>query len=83
MRGGVSLAAALAITTDGFPKRDLVIFVAYAVIVLTLVIPGLTLAPLVRRLGLEESEEDRRVDAEARKRITEAALERLEEAGRR
>ena len=82
MRGGVSLAAALAITTDGFPKRDLVIFVAYAVIVLTLVIPGLTLAPLVRRLGLDESEEDRRVDAEARKRITEAALERLDEAGR-
>ena len=39
MRGGVSLAAALAITID-FPERDLVIFVAYAVIVLTLVLPG-------------------------------------------
>ena len=37
MRGGVSLAAALAITHEGFPDRDLVIFVAYAVIVLTLV----------------------------------------------
>jgi CPA1 family monovalent cation:H+ antiporter len=82
MRGGVSLAAALAIPADGFPRRDLVIFVAYAVIVLTLVIPGLTLAPLVRRLGLEASEEDRRTDAEARKRITEAALERLDEVGR-
>jgi CPA1 family monovalent cation:H+ antiporter len=81
MRGGVSLAAALAITIDGFPKRELVIFVAYAVIVLTLVIPGLTLAPLVRRLGLQGTEEDRRADAEARKRITEAALERLDEAG--
>jgi CPA1 family monovalent cation:H+ antiporter len=81
MRGGVSLAAALAITAEGFPKRDLVIFVAYAVIVLTLVIPGLTLAPLLRRLGLEESEDDRRADAEARLRITQAALERLDEAG--
>ena len=81
MRGGVSLAAALAITTDGFPKRDLVIFVAYAVIVLTLVVPGLTLAPLVRRLGLQETEEHRRRDAEARLRITQAALERLEELG--
>ena len=40
VRGGVSLAAALAITTEGFPQRDLVIFVAYAVIVLTLVSPG-------------------------------------------
>ena len=48
MRGGVSLAAALAITHEGFPDRDLVIFVAYAVIVLTLVVPGLTLAPLVQ-----------------------------------
>src|SRR3954447_23695606 len=81
MRGGVSLAAALAITTDAFPRRDLVIFVAYGVIVLTLVIPGLTLAPLVRRLGPQESEEDRRRDAEARLGVPEAGLERLEEAG--
>src|SRR5690349_13909074 len=66
MRGGVSLAAALAITHEGFPDRDLVIFVAYAVIVLTLVVPGLTLAPLVRRLGLVESEEHARAGAEAR-----------------
>jgi CPA1 family monovalent cation:H+ antiporter len=78
MRGGVSLAAALAIPVEGFPHRDLVIFVAYAVVVLTLVGPGLTLAPLLRALGLQESEEDRRKDAEARKRITEAALERLD-----
>jgi CPA1 family monovalent cation:H+ antiporter len=79
MRGGVSLAAALAITHEGFPDRDLVLFVAYAVIVLTLVLPGLTLAPLLRMLGLQESEEDRRNDAEARKALTEAALERLDE----
>jgi Na+/H+ antiporter len=79
MRGGVSLAAALAITTDDFPHRDLVIFVAYAVIVLTLVIPGLTLAPLVRRVGLQETEEHRRRDAQARLQITQAALERLED----
>jgi len=79
MRGGVSLAAALAIPHEGFPDRDLVIFVAYAVIVLTLVLPGLTLAPLVRRLGLVESEDHKRAAAEARLRITQAALERLDE----
>jgi CPA1 family monovalent cation:H+ antiporter len=79
MRGGVSLAAALAITQQGFPDRDLVIFVAYAVIVLTLVVPGLTLAPLVRRLGLVESDEHVRAAAQARLQLTHAALERLDE----
>jgi Na+/H+ antiporter len=79
MRGGVSLAAALAIDDKAFPRRDLVLFVAYAVIVLTLVVPGLTLAPLLRKVGLGESEAQRRADAEARLRITHAALERLED----
>jgi CPA1 family monovalent cation:H+ antiporter len=79
MRGGVSLAAALAIPIEGFPDRDLVVFVAYAVILITLVVPGLTLAPLLRALGLVESEDDRRASAQARVRITEAALERLDE----
>jgi monovalent cation/hydrogen antiporter len=79
MRGGVSLAAALAIVHAGFPDRDLVVFVAYAVILITLVVPGLTLAPLVRRLGLVESEAHRRADAEARLRLAQAGLERLDE----
>src|SRR4051812_13382234 len=78
MRGGVSLAAALAID-PGFPQRDLVLFLAYAVIVLTLVVPGLTLAPLLRAVGMGESAEQLRADAEARMRITHAALERLED----
>lgn len=75
MRGGVSLAAALSIPVESFPHRDLVLFVAYAAIVLTLVIPGLTLAPLIKRLGLHQGSD---ADAEARLRITNAALERLE-----
>jgi CPA1 family monovalent cation:H+ antiporter len=87
MRGGVSLAAALAIPVavdgDRFPDRDLVIFIAYAVIVITLVVPGLTLAPLIQRLGLGEDAEHRRSDAKARLKLTHAALERLEEAAER
>jgi CPA1 family monovalent cation:H+ antiporter len=79
MRGGVSLAAALAITTDAFPQRDLVVFIAYAVIVLTLVLPGLTLASLVRKVGLQQTGEHRRRDAEVRLTLTQAALERLDE----
>lgn len=79
MRGGVSLAVALAIPVDDFPNRDLVIFVAYATIVLTLVLPGLTLSTLVKRLGLQQSEEHKRQDAEARLKLTQAALDRLDE----
>jgi CPA1 family monovalent cation:H+ antiporter len=48
-------------------------------VVLTLVVPGLTLAPLLRRVGLTEDEARRRSDAEARLRITLAALERLDD----
>ena len=79
MRGAVSLAAALAIPLDDFPDRDLVIFLAYGVVLLTLVIPGLTLAPLIARLGLSQSDERRRQEVEARMRLTNAALERLDE----
>jgi CPA1 family monovalent cation:H+ antiporter len=55
MRGIVSLAAALALPLalpDGsaFPYRSLVIYLAFAVILFTLVIQGLTLAPLIRLL---------------------------------
>jgi Na+/H+ antiporter len=49
MRGIVSLAAALALPL-AFPERDLIVFVSLVVIVVTLVLPGLTLAPLVRAL---------------------------------
>jgi Na+/H+ antiporter len=78
MRGAVSLAAALAIPIDDFPDRDLVIFLAYGVVLVTLVLPGLTLAPLIEALGLGQSAERRRQEVEARLRLTHAALERLD-----
>ena len=68
MRGGVSLAAALALplTTDAgaeLADRDLILFITYGVILVTVVGQGLTLPPLIRKLGVtddgsdEESEE--------------------------
>jgi monovalent cation/hydrogen antiporter len=77
MRGAVSLAAALAIPADA-PARELVILLAYVVVLLTLVVPGLTLAPLLNRLGLVRDEERRREEVEARLRLTHAALEKLD-----
>lgn len=87
MRGGVSLAAALALplTAAGgpFPDRATVIFIAYIAIAVSLVVPGLTLSPLVRRLGLGEEEAVAREEAKARVRLAHAALGHLEELAER
>ena len=83
MRGGVSLAAALALplrTDDGdpFPGRDLILFLTFAVIVVTLVGMGLTMPFVIRALGLEDDGVDDLEDANARIHAAEAALARLE-----
>lgn len=59
MRGVVSLAAALSIPThlsDGrpFPQRDLILFITFVVIVVSLLLQGLTLPWLIRRVNLED-----------------------------
>ncbi|HEU4720822.1 MAG TPA: sodium:proton antiporter [Gemmatimonadaceae bacterium] len=62
MRGTVTLAAALALPA-GFPQRDLILTTAFGVTLGTLVLQGLTLRPLLLRLGLED---DGSVDREVR-----------------
>jgi Na+/H+ antiporter len=89
IRGIVSLAAALAIpltTTSGapFPHRDLILFLTFAVILVTLVGQGLLFPSVVRALGLadagrREHGEDRREEARARYQAIEAAIARLSE----
>lgn len=85
MRGGVSLAAALAIplATDAgtaFPGRDLILFLTFAVIVGSLVLQGLTLPAVIRLLRLEDDgEDDAREEAQARIDAAGAALLRLDE----
>ncbi len=83
LRGAVSLAAALAIplTVSGgaqFPHRDLIVFLTFTVIVVTLVGGGLTLPAAVARLhvtdtGSEEDEDLKR----ALSAVSQAALERI------
>jgi len=84
MRGGVSLAAALALplTIVGgrlFPERDLAIFLTFCVIIATLVIQGLSLIPLIRWLGLEKDGSLEREHVQAHLAAARAALERLDE----
>jgi CPA1 family monovalent cation:H+ antiporter len=83
MRGVVSLAAALAlpeVLADGkpFPQRDFLVFLTFCVILVTLVLQGITLAPLVRLLGLEGSGEQDGEEQEARRIVLEAAVAYLE-----
>jgi Na+/H+ antiporter len=78
VRGAVSLAAALALPTD-FPHRDLIVFLTFSVILVTLLGQGLTLPWLLRVLRVEDDGGADREDAKARVMGAEAALARLEE----
>jgi CPA1 family monovalent cation:H+ antiporter len=84
MRGAVSLAAALALPLEttqgqGFPERNLIIFLTFGVIFATLVVQGLTLPALIRRLRLPSDSAEEQEELSARLGATEAALARLEE----
>jgi CPA1 family monovalent cation:H+ antiporter len=83
LRGAVSLAAALAIPTtlahgNPFPNRDLIIFLTFTVIAVTLVGGGLTLPLLVTWLDIgESSAEEERDMQRALAGASKAALERI------
>ena len=88
VRGIVSLAAALAIplvtsTGQPFPYRDLILFLTFSVILITLVGQGLMLPWVIRQLGLssaerKEREIDRAEEYQARSEAVEAATDRLD-----
>jgi len=80
MRGTVSLAAALALPA-GFPQRDLVLFIAFGVVLGTLVIQGLTLRPLMHWLGLEQDDAVEREVRLAREETARAAAAAMDGHG--
>jgi Na+/H+ antiporter len=82
MRGVVALAAAISLPetlADGqpFPQRDMIVFLTFSVILVTLVFQGLTLPPLIRALGLAGAAAPDREEQQARQLILQAALVRL------
>jgi CPA1 family monovalent cation:H+ antiporter len=82
-RGAVSLAVALAVpfTTDAgepFPQRDLIIFLTFAVIFFTLVVQGLSLPALIRRLGVSDEGAEEEEEIRARLVASKAAIERID-----
>jgi monovalent cation/hydrogen antiporter len=88
VRGAVSLAAALALPLalpdgDGFPYRDLILFVSFGVIFITLVGLGLGLRPVVQWLGVAdaghaESIAEHESEIAARREALGAALKSLD-----
>jgi CPA1 family monovalent cation:H+ antiporter len=83
MRGAVSLAVALALplsTASGepFPHRDLIIFLTFVVILITLVVQGLSLPALIRRANVDDGGEEADEEMRARLVATKAALEQIE-----
>ncbi|MER7839918.1 Na+/H+ antiporter [Streptomyces sp. NPDC096040] len=85
MRGVASVALALAIplkTDDGsaFPDRNEIVFVAFGVIMATLVLQGLTLPWLVKRLGVRaDTDQEKEFEKELAVRAAKAARRRLRE----
>jgi CPA1 family monovalent cation:H+ antiporter len=84
LRGAVTLAAALALplTTDAghpFPNRPLIIYLAFSVIVATLVFQGLTLPTVIRLLRVEDDGLDAKEESKARIHAADAAIARLDE----
>ena len=85
MRGVVSLAAALSIPlmagNNPFPQRNMILFITFVVILVTLVVQGLTLPMLIRRLKLEEPDyllSELEQEIIVRKKMAYTALEALD-----
>ena len=84
MRGVVSLASALAIPltlTDGtaFPHRDLMLFITFVVILITLVFQGLTLPWVIKKLkiNVENSDEEKEAELAIRLQMADAVVDYL------
>ena len=84
MRGVIALAAALSlpdVLADGrpFAQKNLIVFLTFCVILVTLVLQGLTLPWVIRMLGLAGPTGPNCEEKEARRIAARAALERLAE----
>jgi CPA1 family monovalent cation:H+ antiporter len=78
MRGAVSLAAALALPAS-VPGRDLIVFLVYGVILVSLLLEGLTLEPLIRWLGVHDDGRQDQLELKARIKAAKAAIRAIDE----
>lgn len=57
LRGGISVAMALSVPKNEY--RDLILVVTYVVVIFSIVVQGLTIGPLIRRIAPKASPTDR------------------------
>lgn len=89
IRGGDSLVIALALpyavsAGSPFPARNAVIFITFVVILVTLVLQGFTLSPLIKLLGIVGGDEEELEERSARQACAAAGagvLDRMQSAG--
>jgi monovalent cation/hydrogen antiporter len=83
MRGVVSLASALSVPialTDGtaFPHRNLILFISFVVILFTLVLQGLSLPWIIKKLNVQVEENNLSEELEIQLRLSEATINYLQ-----
>jgi len=83
MRGVVSLASALAVpltlnSHEAFPHRNLILFITFVVILFTLVLQGLSLPWIIRKLGIKPDESTIVQEKEIRYRFAVAVIGHIE-----
>ena len=80
LRGVLSLTAAISLPEvlpngKAFPQRNMIVFLTFCVILTTLVLQGLTLPALIRKLGLQAKDDEVEREEEARREMLVAALD--------
>lgn len=83
MRGVVSLASALAVPLTlndkitAFPHRNLILFITFVVILFTLVLQGLSLPWIIRKLNIESAESPEHKEKEIRYKLAVAVRDHI------
>lgn len=77
MRGVIALAAAMALP-DSVTQKPMIIFLSFGAIFISVVVKGMTMPGLIRRLGLSGTEEPEHEETEARRVVLEEVLKELD-----
>ena len=77
MRGLVTLATAFALPAD-FPQRDFIVLAAFGVVIATVVVQGMTIAPLIRLLKIDDQQAQQSELEHTRRDLAKTALAELD-----